>query len=332
MSRSPEVIVIGEVLVELSSTEKLVAGSQLTLGVSGDVVNAAAASVAAGARTAVLARVADDELGRQIIARLNTFGIDTSLVRLVPGQQGAYFVHSDPTGRREFVYIRHGSAGAGLGPQDVVDAGVESAAVVVSSGVCCAISDSADVAVLEAARRARMFVYDPNFRPRLTSAALAAESLRRLAPHAALVTPACPGETEPLLGTSNPADAAERTRSLGADAVAVTLGADGILLDDGGVTRRIPAVRAPVLVDQTGAGDSLVGTVAGRLSLGDTLVDAIRLGSAAASLSLQGQGGTGFVASLEQIRRHLTESELPAGGGRRDAHPRRRSDRPAEYI
>jgi 2-dehydro-3-deoxygluconokinase len=68
-------------------------------------------------------------------------------------------------------------------------------------------------------------------------------------------------------------------------------------------------VPAPALVDQTGAGDSLVGTIAGRLALGDSLLEAVRLGSAASSLSLQGQGGTGFVASLEQSRAHLGKTD-----------------------
>jgi len=300
-----DVVVIGEILVELSSTEPLASGAPLKLGFSGDALNAAAAAAAAGARAAVLTRVADDELGAAIIARLAELGVDTRLVRVVPGQQAAYFVHSDPTGGRQFVYIRRASAGSGLDPQDVIDAGVEDAKVVLSSGITCALSTSAAAAVQEAARRARTFIYDPNFRPRLMSAASAADSFRRLAPYAALVTPACPGETDPLFGSADPLLAARRARDLGARAAAVTLGADGVLVNDGSNAYTVPAVAAPALVDQTGAGDSLVGTIAGRISAGDSLLDAVRLGSAASSLCLQGQGGTGFVASLAQSRRHL---------------------------
>jgi 2-dehydro-3-deoxygluconokinase len=300
-----DVIVIGEILVELSSTEPLGSGSALRLGFSGDALNSAAASAAAGAHTALLTRVADDELGQRILGRLGDLGIDTSLVKLVPGQQAVYFVHADPLGDRDFVYSRRGSAGSTLEPGDVIDAGVESAAVVVSTGVTCAISDSAAAAVLEAAQRARSFIYDPNFRPLLTTAAAASGALGRVAPYASLVTPACPDETGPLLATDDPLTAAALVRGLGADAVAVTRGPDGIVLDDGFGIHEVAAVPAPALIDQTGAGDSLVGTIAGRLALGDSLLEAVRLGSAASSLSLQGQGGTGFVASLEQSRAHL---------------------------
>ncbi|WP_432949256.1 hypothetical protein ACQPXM_15930 [Kribbella sp. CA-253562] len=51
---TPDVLVLGEILVELSSTEPLDAGTQLTLNFSGDALNAAAASAAAGAKTARL--------------------------------------------------------------------------------------------------------------------------------------------------------------------------------------------------------------------------------------------------------------------------------------
>ncbi|MGI9156691.1 MAG: PfkB family carbohydrate kinase [Marmoricola sp.] len=303
----PDVVVLGEVLVELASEEPLAYGSVVTLGVSGDVVNAAAAAAAAGARTAVLARIADDELGDLIEERLLALGIDTSLVRRVPGQQAAYFLHADPTGRREFVYLRRGSAGAGLCPEDVAAAGLERAGVVLGTGVTAAISECARAALLEAARRARRFVYDPNFRPRLTTPGAAGEVLRTVAPLAALVTPACPGETGPLLGVEEPLAAGAAVRGLGATSVVVTSGEEGMVVVDPDGAWHVPAVPAPGLVDQTGAGDSLAGTVAARMALGDSLLDAVRLGGSAASLSLGGRGGTGRIASLVESRAHLAE-------------------------
>ena len=311
-----DVVVIGEVLVELASDRPFQAGADVTLGVSGDVVNAAAAAAAAGARTAVLTRIADDELGDVIEQRLTELGIELGLLRRVPGQQAAYFVHADPDGAREFVYVRKGSAGSTLSPDDV-DAAVDEAHVVLASGITCALSDTARAAVEEAARRARTFLYDPNFRPRLTDAEAAAEVLRTLAPHAAVVTPAAPSETRALLGTDDPLQAAEALRSLGAGAAVVTRGADGSVVVDGDGAWQVSAVPPTALVDQTGAGDSLAGTVAARLALGDSLLDAVRLGAASASLALGGRGGTGHVATLDECRRHLAGSGLaPAPIGR----------------
>ena len=309
-----DVLVLGEVLVELSTTGTLHDGADLRLGFSGDALNAAAAAAGAGARTALLARVADDELGDALLDRVAALGVDTTLVQRVPGQQGVYVVCADPTGQREFVYVRRGSAGSTLCAADVAGAGLEDVGVVLGSGVTAALSDSATGALLEAARRAGRFVYDPNFRPRLTTPAVAADVLARVAREAELVTPACPGETVPLLGTDDPVEAALRAHRLGAAAVAVTLGADGVLLSDGADPELVPPLPPPAVVDQTGAGDCLVGTVAARLALGDDLRTAVRLGCAAASLSLQGQGGTGFVPTLAQTQAHAALLQPSPGG------------------
>ena len=310
---SYDVLVLGEVLVELSSAGALTDGTELRLGFSGDALNAAAAAAAAGARTALLARVADDELGEALLRRVEDLGVDTALVQRVPGQQGVYVVHADPSGQREFVYVRRGSAGSTLCAEDVAAAGLEDVGVVLGSGVTAALSASALGALEEAARRAPRFLYDPNYRPRLTTAEQAAQVLARIAPYAELLTPACPGESVPLLGTADPYDAARRGRALGAAAVAVTLGGDGVLVDDGGEPEHLPALPPPALVDQTGAGDCLVGTVAGRLALGDDLRTAVRLGCAAASLSLAGPGRHRAGPHPRPTRAHL-ESTLVGGG------------------
>jgi 2-dehydro-3-deoxygluconokinase len=300
-----DVVVLGEVLVELASTGPFACGTQLRLGVSGDALNAAAAAASAGARTAVLTRVAADELGDMIVARVTELGVDTALIRRVPGQNGAYFVHADPAGAREFVYIRRASAAAELSPADVRDAGLERAGAVLATGVTCALSASAADAVRAAAATASRFVYDPNYRPRLVDGATAAAHLRELAPHAALVTPSHPTESGVLLGPGDPAHAAAACRSLGAQAAAVTCGPDGVWLADETSTGHVAPIPPPRLVDQTGAGDVFAGTVTARLALGDPLATAVRLGTAAASLSLAFQGGCAEPPTLAQTRAHL---------------------------
>ena len=314
VSRSgpPDVLVLGEALVELSATEPLRDGGRLTLGFSGDALNAAAAAAAAGARAALLARVPDDELGDLLVERVRELGVETGHLLRVPGQHGLYLQRADPDGGRGFVYVRRGSAGSTLAPEDL-PADLPAAGVVLASGIACAISASAAATVQAAARSAARFVYDPNWRPRLVDAGTAAGHLRRLAPHAALVTPAWPHEIGALCGPDVPdqATACQELRGLGAAAVALTCGPDGVVLDDGTGLRRVPAFPAPAVVDATGAGDVLTGTVAARLALGDPLPAAVRAGTVAAALSLQGVGGTGYLAGWAEVRRHLDVGEEP---------------------
>lgn len=311
-----DVLVLGEVLVELSTAGPLRSGTDLRLGFSGDALNVAAAAAAAGARTGLLARVADDELADGLYERVAELCVDTALLRRVPGQHGVYLVTADPGGSREFVYVRRGSAGSTLQPEDLDRVDVAGAGAVVASGITCALSAPAMATVLIAARRATRFVYDPNLRLRLTTADEARSVLRELAPHAALVTPAAPVETRLLLGTEDAAAAAVACRELGAAAAAVTCGPHGALVDTGDGPRLLPGVPPARLVDQTGAGDVFVGTVAARLVAGDPLELAAALGCAAASLSLSGQGGTGHVPTLEEARAHLGDA-VPAQGARR---------------
>jgi 2-dehydro-3-deoxygluconokinase len=178
------------------------------------------------------------------------------------------------------------------------------AGAVIAGGIACAISATSRAAVYKAAEVSRRFVFDPNYRPRLTSVEDATAAVLALAPKAFLVTPSFPGETSALLGTSTPEEAATKLRSLGTANVAVTCGATGIQLESAADSAWIDAIPAPAVVDQTGAGDAFVGTLTARLVLGDTLPDAVRYGAAAASLVVGGKGGTGLIPSFEQTRAH----------------------------
>ncbi|MCW2952315.1 MAG: hypothetical protein JWQ48_1485 [Conexibacter sp.] len=316
-----DVLVIGEVLVELSSAVPLREARELRLGFSGDALNAAAAARAAGARVRLLTRVGSDEIGDRLLEEVADLGVDATLVRRADAPNGLYFVGADPDGVRDFVYVRRGSAASRLRPEDLDDAVLRSASAVVLSGITQALSSSTAAAVARAAavvaEAGGIVVYDPNYRRRLTTVAQARAALAAVAPHASVVTPSAPSDIGALLDTTDPFLAAERCRALGARAVAVTCGADGVVLDagDGAGPLRILPSAAPRIVDATGAGDVFAGTLTARLALGDPLERAVRLGGAAAALSLAGQGGTGRLAPLAEVERHLAESaatEAPA--------------------
>ncbi|MBC7595381.1 MAG: sugar kinase [Kineosporiaceae bacterium] len=310
MSRdSYDVVSMGEVLVEVATSAPIGHDIPAVLGISGDALNVAAAAAAAGARVGLAAVLTDDDLGRAIAARVTSLGISTDLLTFATGEQGVYLVHCDPSGQREFSYARSHSVGSTLSPRHLPTAVLGAAGAVVASGIACAISTSAHDAVRYAAQNSHRFAYDPNYRPRLTTAHAAALNLNELAPDCWLVTPSHPAETAALLEVDSAIDAAERLRSLGVEIVAVTCGASGVqLLDDTG-SMWIPAVPAAIVVDQTGAGDSYIGTLVARLVLGDDLVSAARLAAAASSLVVGGRGGTGFVPTLTQTRSHLATHE-----------------------
>ncbi|MEV6573985.1 PfkB family carbohydrate kinase [Streptomyces sp. NPDC051577] len=304
-----DVLVLGEVLVEIHADAALrdaADGTAARLSYSGDALNAAAAAAAAGARTALLAVVGEDELSVPLLARATALGVDVSHVRRAPRPNGAYLLSADTEGDREFVYWRTGSAGSTLAPRHVASwrGLLTGTPTLITSGITGALSPSSREAVLAAARLVHQagghLSYDPNHRPRLTGRDEARSLLALLAPLTGLLKSSCPADALALVDTDEPVLAAARYRALGARAVAVTAGADRLLLDDGAgaAFHPVPVNAAPV--DATGAGDCFTGTVTARLALGDTLADAVSYGLAAASLSVSGRGGTGHVPDFAE--------------------------------
>ncbi|MER5758279.1 PfkB family carbohydrate kinase [Streptomyces sp. NPDC002082] len=304
-----DVLVLGEVLVEIHAETALrdaAGGTPARVSFSGDALNAAAAAVAAGARTALLAVVGDDELSVPLLARAAELGVDVSHVRRSPRPNGAYLLCADTEGDRAFVYWRTGSAGSTLSVEHVESWRelLTGSKALITSGITGALSPSSREAVLLAARTVHEagghLSYDPNFRSRLTSRGEARTLLARIAPLAGLLKTSCPADALALVGTDDPAEAAARYRALGARTVAVTAGADRLLLDDGTEAAYLPVPVNPDPVDATGAGDCFTGTATARLALGDTLADAVAHAMAAASLSVSGRGGTGRIPDFTE--------------------------------
>ena len=286
MSRSS-----GEVLVELTAPVPLREADTLRISCSGDALNAAAAAAAAGASVALVTAVGDDELGDRILEFLVARGIDTTYVRRRPSPTA-----STSPARTASSCTPAGAAPARRsGPSDVERAPLREAGAVVVSGITQALSESCAAAVDAAVAAAcGHVVYDPNFRApphhrgcgarraRARRAARGARHARR-----ARTTPGAARHRRSRRGGG-------ALRELGAGAVAVTLGARGLHLDAGDGSAR-PARAGRRVIDTTGAGDVLAGTAAARLALGDDLLTALRRATAAASRSLAGPGGTGWL-------------------------------------
>lgn len=306
---SYDVLVLGEVLVEIHAGAPLreaADGTPARISYSGDALNAAAAAAAAGARTALLAVVGEDELSIPLLRRAAGLGVDVSHIRRAPRPNGAYLLSADTEGDREFVYWRAHSAGSTLAPAHIESWRdlLTTSTSLITSGITGALSPSSHDAVLAAAHLVHgaggHLSYDPNFRPRLTGRARARELLARIAPLTGLLKTSCPADALALVDTDDPATAAVRCRALGARTVVVTAGAGRLLLDDGAGARYRPVPVNPAPVDATGAGDCFTGTATARLALGDGLEDAVAYGTAAASLSVSGRGGTGRVPAFTE--------------------------------
>jgi 2-dehydro-3-deoxygluconokinase len=311
-----DVVVLGEPMVERHRTTE---GQQTAPdSVSGDAFNAACAAALAGARVALLTVLGTDPAGDLILAELVRRGVDASQVRRGEQHTGAYTVSPDAEGQPRFSYQRAGSAATTLSLADLERWGrvLDATPVLITSGVTAAISPSSAQLVVAAVTRVAGAggapCYDVNYRPNLTDAESARRALRAVAAACRLVKLSSPGDSGPLLGieeaTAVAAALAEFTRA----AVAVTRGDAPLLLTDGGQTTEHPAVRMPTPVDSTGAGDILLGTLAARLALGESLAAAAPLAVVAAGLSTRHRGGAPR-ATLDEIRAALAAARRTEG-------------------
>ena len=96
-------------------------------------------------------------------------------------------------------------------------------------------------------------------------------------------------------------EAASLLTKAGVDTVIVTLGANGVRLLDRGHKSRINARRVKA-VDTTGAGDCFVGAFAAGLVAIYPMLDAVKLGNVAASMSVTREGAASSIPTLAEVQ------------------------------
>jgi sugar/nucleoside kinase (ribokinase family) len=112
-----------------------------------------------------------------------------------------------------------------------------------------------------------------------------------------------PKEIQTLTGLSDVDSAIEAVRSQGVSIVIVTLGAEGAVVSVEDTIHRVSAYKPEKLVDPTGAGDAFIGAFLAEYARGKNCAWCSHVGSAAASLVVEGIGPTSFGDKEEIYRR-----------------------------
>ncbi len=256
----------------------------------GPAATAAVAAARLGARAALVALHGDDEAGQRALAELRRYGVDVSACATRAG--AASFVSGvlvGPSGERWIFPYRGRGLDDDASCLDGVD--VAGAGVVLIDlrhpRVC--------VAAAQAARAAGVPVVADYGNLRGFEHASLADHL--------LVAQECAAD---LLGRDDPEAALERLRSRPGQVVGVTLGADGVVADDGARRVRVPAFEVPV-ADTTGAGDVFHGAYAVAVARGWELKPALAFASAAAALACTVFGSRSGVPTEAEVRGLLRE-------------------------
>ncbi|MEU0196833.1 MULTISPECIES: ribokinase [unclassified Streptomyces] len=241
-----------------------VLGSDLAVHPGGKGANQAVAAARLGARTALLARVGDDDHGRLLLDSQREAGVDTVGVLVGDAPTGVALITVDPSGDNSIV-VSPGANGR-LTPGDVSAAGcLFQSSKVVSTQLEIPLETVVEV-VRNLAPDSR-FVLNPSPPRPLPAEVLAACDPLIVNEHEAKV----------ILGDSAVGDTPEEWARIllakGPRSVVVTLGSEGALVASAEGVSRVASVKVRA-VDTTGAGDAFTAALAYRLGAGESLAEA----------------------------------------------------------
>lgn len=305
MTQFPDIVSLGECMVELFSEEPIAQAISFHKAYGGDTLNTLVAAARLGSNTGFITRVGNDPFAPFLLESWRAEGIDVSHARLVEGFNGLYFISLLPGGEREFTYYRRGSAASTMTPSDLDPAYIGGARVLHVSGISQAISPSCRETVLAAVRLARergvLVSYDPNLRRKLwPTLAEARAAMQEVLPFADIVLPSAPDEMAELMEVWSTEEGVEHLWAAGVRTVAVKLGEKGCLLGRDGRLIAIPPFVPEAVVDTTGAGDAFDGAFLHGLVSGLSPEEAARLAVVCAALNLRQRGAIGGLPHREE--------------------------------
>ena len=305
IQKMPEILSIGECMIELFSEEPIEEAHTFTRSLAGDSFNILVAAQRLGTSTGYVTRLGDDPFAGYLLQTWEGEGIDTSHVRKVPGFNAVHFVSLLPGGDREFVYYRTGSAPSTIEPGDLDSDYIGGARIQHLSGITQAISTTARQTVLKAAQIAKgkgvSVSYDPHYRHQLWSHDEAREAMEEVIPYVDYFLPNVPADSQMMLGTDDPHEVVAHFRSRGVPVVAVTRGEHGAVLGVEDQVIEVSAYRPDGPIDTTAAGDAFNGGFLHGILNGMDVEEAARLGSVTAGLKLRGRGALTGMPYREEV-------------------------------
>ena len=307
----PDMISIGECMIELFSEDPLETASTFTRSFAGDSFNILVAANRLGTSTGYITKLGNDPFKSYLENSFLAEGVDTSHVITSDsgGFNAAHFVAVMPNGEREFVYYRKGSAPSTIAPSDLNEHYITKAKVMHCSGIAQAISPSARNTVLRAAeiahRNGVTVSYDPNYRHQLWNPDEARVAMEELMPFVDIFLPSSPADSVPLFGTEDPEDVIREAENRGVGITVVTMGEEGAIVSGRGEAIRLDPEPAGIVVDTTGAGDAFKGGFIHGLIEGLTLEESALLGNIAAGITITGRGALGTIPGRAAVYRIL---------------------------
>ncbi len=253
--------------------------------------------------TILISAVGDDAAGQRVLEQARESNIDTSYIQVVPGAHtGVYMALMKPEGGLDVAvddfevlkaitprYLREHSRLFAEASMVAVDANLEPGAL----KTVCSLAARHKVPVCADPTSKSLA---PKLRPHLNQ-------LMMVAPNMAEAFALCNEDDTGIISEKDRDMAlivAKKLVSQGVQIAIVTLGEWGVVYADSSSSGHVPAIRTEV-IDSTGAGDALTAAVIFGLLNEIPLDESVRLGAAAASLTLRSRETVVPDLSLEML-------------------------------
>jgi 2-dehydro-3-deoxygluconokinase len=206
---------------------------------------------------------------------------------------------------------RSNSVASTINQKDLDKEYIKQSKILHVSGISQGISQSCKTAVLEAVKLAKshdlLVSYDPNFREYLwENASDAKDAMDEILEYTDIIFPSHPGDTEKLLGITEPDDIYNYFKSWNVPTVILKCGEKGAIAYVENKKYTMPSIAPYGIIDVTGAGDTFVGTYLHCINHNIETKEALKWSTTAAGIKVGGRSITSQPKSTE-IQKHLSK-------------------------
>ena len=271
-------------------------GNSFALGPGGKGSNQAVAAARLGGDVSFISRLGDDAFADLAENTWTAAGVKSAAERDADSYTGAAYIFvEEQTGNNAIIVCPGAAANISVADIDARKALISSASVFVTQ---LEQPITAAMRALEIAQAAGVTtILNPAPAAPLDDAVFA------------LCQYATPNETEteeltgiPVSTIDDARKAADALLAKGVSNAVITLGEQGALLHNAGMSQHVPAFNAGPVVETTGAGDAFNGGLAVGLAGGMTPLEAVRLGCATAAISVTRPGTAPSMPTMDEVQ------------------------------
>jgi sugar/nucleoside kinase (ribokinase family) len=255
-----DLLAVGETLVDFISVEEtdwLRNAYTFRKYQGGSPANIAVYVAKLGGKAAVLSKTGIGAMGQFLKAELGRAGVVTDYLVMDHRVHSSVIFVSRTSRTADFEAFRSGDYQ--LEPQEISQESIDRARVVHASTWALSrepCRSAVEHAFSLAREQGKIISLDPNYSPQIwPDYREAMEVMPRLLGHATITKPSLDDASRLFGRDRKPEEYIERFHEMGPEIVVFTMGAEGVLLSEGGKPVHVPA-RPVKAVDATGAGDS----------------------------------------------------------------------------